>query len=323
MDIAPATLDWLLEGDPAIRWQVQRDLLDADTAVWSAERARVATEGWGAEVLRHQAEDGRWGGSRTEAGGLYTPKWTSTTYTLYLLRQLGLPPGHPQATAGCAVLLEGGLYLGREMRFSRASRGYVQEGGPEAGRDLGVTALVLAFCLYFGSSHPALGAIVAFLLTRQQSGGAWWPDSGPVAEAYATETTRLVLDALAEWRRSRPNGPTDPALTTAIQQGQNWLLDQHLGASADGKPAWRQFAYPSYWFYDVLTALDDLRAARLRPDGRMGAAVALVRKRRKGDGRWLAVKPHAGKTFLSLDTPGEPSRWNTLRALRVLRWWEA
>jgi hypothetical protein len=238
MEVAPATLAWLMQGDPAIRWQVERDLQSADTAVWSAERARVAATGWGAELLRHQGDDGRWGSGSTAGSGLYSPKWTSTTYTLYLLRLLGLAPGHPQALAGCTALLEGGLYLGREFRFSNASRGYVQEGGPEAGRDLGVTALVLASCLYFGGSHPALGAVVAFLLTRQQPGGAWWPDNGPVAEAYGMETTRLVLDALAEWRRSRPNGPADPALTRAITQGQTFLLEQHLGASADGKPAW-------------------------------------------------------------------------------------
>jgi hypothetical protein len=322
MEVAPATLAWLMQGDPAIRWQVERDLQSADTAVWSAERARVAATGWGAELLRHQGDDGRWGSGSTAGSGLYSPKWTSTTYTLYLLRLLGLAPGHPQALAGCTALLEGGLYLGREFRFSNASRGYVQEGGPEAGRDLGVTALVLASCLYFGGSHPALGAVVAFLLTRQQPGGAWWPDNGPVAEAYGMETTRLVLDALAEWRRSRPNGPADPALTRAITQGQTFLLEQHLGASADGKPAWLQFAYPPYWFYDALTALDDLRAAGLAPDGRMGPAIDAVRRRCKADGRWPALKPHAGKTYVKMETPGEPSRWNTLRALRVLRWWE-
>src|SRR4051812_10385501 len=103
------TVPWLLAGDPAIRWQVQRDLLGAPEKTWQAERRRVATQGWGAQLVNRQDPDGRWG------HGIYTPKWTSTTYTLLLLRDLGLPAKHPAALRGCELILKRGLGpLGRE-----------------------------------------------------------------------------------------------------------------------------------------------------------------------------------------------------------------
>ncbi|MFO7697221.1 MAG: hypothetical protein R6X16_08695 [Anaerolineae bacterium] len=307
-EIPGAVIDWLLEGDPAIRWQVQRDLLGEAKAVWSTERALVATEGWGAALLARQDDGGLW------AGKLYSPKWTSTTYTLYLLRLLGLPAGHPQALAGCAQLLEDGLYLGREFRFSRGQKQ----------RDLGVTALALAICRYFRAEHPALGATAAFLLTQQRPDGCWLPDERPESAPYAMETTRLVVDALAECVRHTPLSPGNALLEDALARGWEYLLARRLGLGGDqqAKPGWTVFAFPPYWFYDVLTALDLLRGRAGRPDSGAAPAIDLVRRRRGADNRWKPGKPHAGKTFIEMDPPGEPSRWNTLRALRVLRWWE-
>ncbi|MFB3829302.1 MAG: hypothetical protein ACE15B_21215 [Bryobacteraceae bacterium] len=104
---------WLLAGDPAIRWQVMADLLGETGAEAAAERARVVRAGWGARLLMAQAADGMWG------GGLYTPKWTSTTYTLLLLRWLGLPGANPRARTGTILLLDEGIYRDNGINFWR------------------------------------------------------------------------------------------------------------------------------------------------------------------------------------------------------------
>lgn len=143
-------VEWLLEGDPAIRWQVMRDLLGAEKGEYGLERERVATEGWGRKLLELQDPDGLWGRS------LYNGKWISTTYSLYLLKLLGLPPRHPQALLGCRRLLESGLYEGREIRFSRDAKA----------PDLGVTALVLSMCAYFGLEDDSLFAVARYIIDQ-------------------------------------------------------------------------------------------------------------------------------------------------------------
>lgn len=299
-------IDWLLEGDPAIRWQVMRDLLRWDSRRWGPERERVAAEGWGWQVLARQDADGLWSGS------LYKGKWTSTTYALYLLKVLGLPPGHPQAVKGCRRLLASGLHQGREIRFSRKA----------TTADLGVTALVLSLCAYFGLQDDALLTMVRYLTERQERGGNWLPSDSPAASDYTFETTLLVLEALAQCRGVPAGGPAD-ALRAAVQRGRGFLLehDLYLAAGNPIKPGWVSFSFPPYWFYDVLAVLDHLAAAGAEANPRVQKSVELVASRRGSDGRWKLGAAHRGRTFFDMERVGRPSRWNTLRALRVLDWW--
>ncbi len=308
MVIEPSVLAWLLDSDPAIRWQVLKDLQHAPPPVYDAERARLAEQGWCARLLRFQDDDGLWNRR------LYNGKWLSTTYTLYLLKLLGLPPGNPQALLGCAELLEQGLFLEREIRFSHQMEI----------ADLGVTALVLSLCCYFGMCDSALPHVARFLAGQQQAAGCWYPNDAGGASDYAFETTLLVLEALLQFT-AQCTIEYDQEITMAIAQGQEFLLRSRLFLDKDDhplKPAWVSFSFPAYWFYDVLTALEYFRAFQANRDPRLQPAIDLLLKHRSEAGAWLLGSRHHGKTYFDMETSGEPSRWNTLRALRVLDWWQ-
>ena len=305
MNPRPEMLDWLLDSDPAIRWQVMRDLLHKPPAVYQLERDRLAHSGWCAQLLNLQDDDGRWNRS------LYNGKWISTTYTLYLLKLLGLPPGHEQALLGCQQLLDGGLYRQQEIRFSR--RQHVQ--------DLGVTALVLSLCSYFGGFEDQLVPVLDFLIGRQCEDGCWLPNDDPASEPYAFETTLLVLEAFYQVGRRNAYDPAGK-LAEAVARGQDFLLRHHLYLDA-GQPIksrWTTFSFPPYWFYNVLTALDYFCRFQRNRDSRLEPALDLLLQRQRADGVWALGAAHPGKTYFEMEKPGRPSRWNTLRALRVLDW---
>jgi hypothetical protein len=299
---------WLLAGDPAIRWQVLADLRDAPAGQVAAERARVASEGWGAALLARREPEGLW------AGGLYNPKWTSTAYTLLLLRQLGLDPRNPAAQAGCQRLIDGASVHEGGFNVARGAR------APEAC----ITGMYVALAGYFALELPAVDRAVEWLL-----GPAVLPDGGWNCQAVRTgsthssfHTTINVLEALAERRRHRP----DPALDAALAGGHRFLLAHRMfrshrtGQVVD--PAYTRFSFPPRWRYDLLRGLDHLREVAAPADDRLGEAVDLVRAKRRADGRWPLQNRHPGRVWFELEQVGQPSRWNTLRALRVLRWWD-
>jgi hypothetical protein len=305
MEIRQGIIHWLLDSDPAIRWQVMKDVLHADESAYAKERARLVHSGWCAQLLTLQDEDGLWNRS------LYNGKWISTTYTLYLLKLLGLPPLTRQALTGCDRLLAHGLYRQQEIRFSRKKEI----------RDLGVSALVLSICCYFGCDDESLPRMAGFLVCQQCDEGSWLPNGSPSAAAYTFETTLIVLEALLQYRNRYPTEAS--AIADAETKGQEFLLMHNLYLDK-GKPIkskWTSFSFPPYWFYDVLTALDYFRSFRLNTDRRLQPAIDLLLNRQTEDGIWVLGTRHPGKTYFEMERPGAPSRWNTLRALRVLEWW--
>lgn len=308
-------LNWLLAGDPSIRWQVMRDLLLLDAQSVDEERAKIAREGWGAQLLSFQKEDGTWG------GGIYSPKWISTTYSLLFLRECGMRP-LPPTILGCEQLWANGLYNGEEIRFSKK----------QDRRDIGVSALVTELFCYFGFRTDVSGPLIRFIVSTQNDDGSWFYDHQTGAETYAFETTFLALKALQTCKeacRLRIDG-----LEEAERKGRAFLLRAHLyqnsvpkkgGESSARLPLkrrWIDFAYPNYWFYDLMSALDYFRPAGIKDD-RMRGAIDIVRGKQTSEGMWLLSAPHPGKVFFEMETPGKPSRWNTLRALRILKWWDA
>lgn len=301
---------WLLDADPSIRWQVMADLLGAPAEEVAAERARVATEGWGARLLALQDERGYWGGD--EYGEDHDR--TSVAWTLHLLRRLGLDPRSPQAVAAVVRVRDGVTWHYWDDRpfFSGEVEPCINGG-------------VLALAAYFGQLGAGSEEILERLLAEQRDDGGW-NCAAPESERSSFDTTLCVLEGLLEHERASGGGGV-PALAEARRRGEEYLLERHLFRRLSTgelvQPRYRNFSFPPYWFYDVLRALDYFRAAGSPPDPRTTDAVELVLAKRDDDGRWRSGVTWPGDVHFPVDAPeGEPSRWNTLRALRVLRWHE-
>lgn len=297
---------WLLEGDPAIRWQVRRDLLDDDEPSVAAERALVATQGWGADLLARQDDDGRW------AGRYYNPKWTSTTYTLLLLHWLGLPTGHPAALRGNRALWEGAHIIDGGLTFGDSTARY-----PEAC----ITSMVVLLAASSGYADPRVEDAVAWLLGQQLRDDGWNCEAPVTGSRHGSFHTSIsALDALQAYRAAGRRVPVDEA----IARGQRFFLEHRLyrshrtGEVVDA--AMTRFPFPPQWRYDVLRGLEHFRAAGAARDDRLAEGVERVLRRRGPDGRWPSYRRYPGRVWFELEEAG-PSRWATLRALRVLRWW--
>jgi hypothetical protein len=305
-------LDWLLDSDPSIRWQVLRDLVDAPAREVAAERDRVATSGWGARLLALQGTDGQWD------GGTYWPAqdddpdnqpWTATTYSLLLLREFGLDPASPQARHAISLVRDNSRWEeGNQLFFD----GEVEPC---------INGMAVALGAYFGEN---VDTVVERLVREQLSDGGWNCEAERGSTRSSFHTTICVLEGLLEHERS--TGGTSPS-RQARRRGEEYLLARRLlrrksnGELINGH--WLQFSYPTRWFYDVLRGLDYFRAAGGAPDKRLEEAVDVVRSKRQPNGQWLLENTHAGKVHFQLeDGDGNPSRWNTLRALRTLRWYD-
>jgi hypothetical protein len=306
-----AVIEWLLESDPAIRWQVLRDLTDAPEDEVVAERSRVASDGWGARLLALQGPDGRWDGGTYRPGWVDESKpffdaWTATHFSLQLLRELGLGPDSPEARRAVA-LVEG-------VRWDANGAPYF-EGETEPC----VNGIALASGAYFGED---VDGIVERLVGDELADGGWncWAAYG--ARVSSFHSTICVLEGLLEWERA---GGSSNAVAMARRRGEAYLVERGMfrrrstGQVAD--PRFTMFSFPTWWYYDVLRGLDYFRSADATPDDRFAEAMALVVDKRDEEGRWPLENTHQGPTHVEMEGPdGFPSRWNTLRAMRVLRW---
>jgi hypothetical protein len=294
---------WLLDSDPAIRWQVMRDLTDAPVEIVAAERSRVATEGWGARLLDEQRPDGQWG------DGIATPFWWSNLYSLLFLRDLGVDPASPGARAAIDRV-RGAVTWGPEFGNSPFFEGEVEPC---------INGRVVALGAYFGEPSDRL---VDRLLGEQLADGGWNCEAERGSVRSSFHTTICVLEGLLACEQAFGAAAR---VAEARARGQEYLLERRLlrrlttGEIID--PGWTQFAFPTLWHYDVLRALDYLRAAGVQPDVRAEEAVAAVLERRDAGGRWPLDVRHRNTLYTELaGTVGAPNRWITLRALRVLDW---
>jgi hypothetical protein len=296
----PAQLRWLLDADPAIRWQALRDLSDADPSQIAAERSRVATEGWGAELLSRQKPDGSWSGHQWDL---------VTLWSLAVLKDLGLDPDSPQARTTIGRVEKGLVYqsLGNRPFLHGETEPCIN------GRILGIGG-------YF---HQPNEALAQQLLDEQLEDGGWNCEA-PKSRCSSFHTTICVLEGLLAYERA---GRQSPAITEARERAENYLLERRMFRSLrTGKvieKRWLRFTYPTHWHYDVLRGLDYLRGAGVQPDSRVEEAIQIVIQRRHQNGRWPLNLLHPEKIPLEVETKiGSASRWNTLRALRVLRWYD-
>lgn len=305
-------IDWLLDSDPAISWQAMRDLTDASSTSISAERDRVSREGIGAQILSCQKPDGSW----RRTGG---PVWSATLVTFLLLRATGIDRAAP-AVESAVARLEAALRWNDagcwELRPAEFGGNPFFEGEVEPCINGGV----LALGAYFG--RPA-ESLARRLVGEQLEDGGWNCDA-PKSTRSSFHTTICVLEGLLEYERSVGSAPE---IAAARWRGEEYLLKRslfrRLSTGDVANPAFLKFAFPPRYHYDVLRALDYFRDAGLQPDVRVGDAVRVVESRRQADGRWLLDDAHEEALALTFgESVGEPSRWNTLRALRVLRWCE-
>jgi len=304
----PGIVDWLLSGDPSIRWQVMQGLLNAAAAEVEAERIRVAGEGWGAQLLAHQDRQGTW------AKGLYSPKWVSTTYTMLLLRDLGLPADHPDALKACAVMLD-------------AAVGPRSRGGLGWASETCIAGLVLSILSAFKVDDDRLDRFADHLLSEQMSDGGWNCQYRRGAHHASMNTTILALEALIRYERHRArHARRFTAVRDAQRRGREFLLVHNLYRShRSGKVIQRnyvRFAFPPQWHFDVLRGLDYFRDVGAPRDARLADGIDLLRAKQGPDGRWLLEHRYQAREWFEMETVGRPSRWNTLRALRVLAWWD-
>jgi hypothetical protein len=311
-----AVLDWLLDSDPAIRWQVLRDLVNAPADAVSTERARVATEGWGARLLSMQGADGQWAGgawgpgpSFREPGDKQAQPWISTLWALQELCDFGVDPSADCVRRAVAAVNE-------HCRWEHAGQRYF-DGEVEPC----INGRALRQGVYFGFD---MSGLVERLVSEQLEDGGWncEAENGSIRSSFAT--TINVLEGLLEHERATGGSAASIA---ARRRGEEYLLErQLLRRKSTGeivKPSWLQFSFPSRWDYNALRALDYFRSVGDAPDARMNEAIALVRSKQQPDGTWLLENTPPGRVPFTLeDGDGQPSRWNTLRALRVLRWYE-
>lgn len=295
-------MQWLLQGDSAIRWQVQRDLLGTSEAIWRDEQRRVAEEGWGSRLLGERTDEGIWD------DGLYTPKWTSTTYTMILLRRLGLPREHPEAIASTELLMRKQIWLfGPRKTYWEAC----------------VAGFALGLSSWFDVDPQLREDLADEVLDAQMPDGGWNCRRPRGAKHSSFHTTINVLEGLREYVET--NGDQAERVQEAEARAREFFCQHQLyrshrtGEVVDARMA--RLSFPPRWKHDILRTLDYFRASAAAPDPRLEDPISVLRNKQRADGRWPVQQRHPGKVWFLMEPTGQPSRWNTLRARRVLQWW--
>jgi hypothetical protein len=318
--VPQSVIEWLLDSDPSIRWQVMRDLTDAPNEQVTTERARVATEGVGARLLALQGPGGSWAGEAWNRG------WDSTMHVLTLLREMGLDPTSEEARRAVGQVRDHVRWRGWD--WDGMWRGVDFEGNPFFAGEVEpcINGQVAASGAYFGQD---VQRIIDRLLNEQLPDGGWNCEAENGSTRSSFNTTICVLEALLEYELAFG---AIPAVTEARLRGQEYLLERRLfrrrstgeviERDRKGNAAFTCFAFPTWWHYDVLRGLEYLRKASVMPDKRVAEAIDLVESKRDEEGRWSLETQYPGTMPVEIDEgEGRPSRWNTLRALRVLDWY--
>lgn len=304
--------EWLLDSDPAIRWQVLRDLHDAPPADVASERNRIVYEGWGARLLAARDPNGLWAGGACFPSGFDGDfsggqPWTSTLHSLTLLREMGVDPYAGEVRTAIEAVR-------RNCRWEHAGQRFF-DGEVEPcinGRTVAVGA-------YFGVD---VDAIVTGLVKDQLADGGWNCEAEYGSTRGSFHSTICVLEGLLEHERA--TGGT-PASIAARHRGEEYLLERRLARRVSTgelvEPNWLLFSFPTWWHYDLLRGVDYFRTAGSFVDPRLTEAIEHIRSRQCDDGTWLLDRTHAGAVHFPMENgDGRPSRWNTLRALRIMRW---
>lgn len=297
-------ITWLLEGDVSIQYQVHRDLLASKK---NHLQARIATEGWGAQFLSCRNKAGHWGQR------FYQPKWISTHYTLLDLKNLAIASTNHEIRQSIAQVIQ----------TLKSPDGGISPFGTEQKSDVCVNGMFLNYAAYFGTNADDLRPIIDFILTEHMKDGGFNCNSnGKGAVHSSMHTTISILEGILEYAK---NGYVYrlQELQEAAKKSRTFLLQHRLflsdqtGNIIDKK--WLMLSYPSRWKYDILRALDYFQSAGIKYDPRMQDALDILNQKRRKDNKWPVQAKHPGQTHFDMEKTGGPSRWNTLRAMRVLK----
>jgi hypothetical protein len=307
MSFDQEVIKWLLQGDVAIQFQTYRDLLGQEKP---SLRKRIEKEGWGSAYLKARSEDGHWG------MGYYRPKWTSTHYTLLDLRNLQIRPDQPLIQESVRNILslekmdDGGIHMLGEIRKS----------------DVCINGMVLNFASYFQAPASLLESIVDFLLSVVMPDGGFNCQSNRSGAVHSSlHTTLSVIEGITEYEKSGYTYRLEELLQTKKTSIEFILIHQLYLSDRTGKViklAFLSLPYPPRWKYDILKCLDAFQEADIPFDKRMVPALQKLIKKQKPDGKWNLNAHHSGARHFEMEKPGKRSRWNTLRALRVLKKFE-
>lgn len=303
-------IEWLLEGDSSIRYQTLRDLLKTDDLEVKKERHRILKEGWGKKFMDFQDENGTW------SNALYSPKWTSTFYTLLLLKRLGAI-NDKNINKSCSILLDQGFYL--------------KDGGIKYWKtwkqsECCVSGMLLSILCHFNFEDVRINRLLEYVLNEQMPDKGWNCERYRGAKHSSFHTTISVLEGLWEFEKKYPNHDLIPFIQEKQKEGIEFLLNHHLYKSNTTwdtiDPKMIKLSFPPRWHFDIMRCLDFFQEKRAPQDDRMNDAIELLLKKKTTDGHWKLEHKYTAKIFFEMEKLGQKSRWNTLRALRVLKWWE-
>ncbi len=301
-------IDWLLEGDVSIQYQVWRDLLGVDK---KKLQASISTEGWGQEYLSKRKSDGHWG------DGFYQPKWISTHYTLLDLRNLNLSPTNDIVQETLELILQNNI----------ADDGGIQL-GPSTSQysDVCVNGMFLNYASYFKTPEIKMHSIIDCLLNEiMADGGFNCRTTRSGAKHSSLHTTISVLEGLSEFQKAGYTYRKDEILSVKKSSIEFILLHQLFLSDRTGQIINKEFlklTYPCRWKYDILRALDFFQYTGIGWDNRMKAAIDVLKSKRNNEGSWNMQAAHPGQVHVNMEKAGKPSRWNTLRVLRVMKHFE-
>ena len=297
-------INWLLEGDVSIQYQVHRDLLSADR---KDLQNRIAGEGWGARFLTKRRSDGHWGQK------FYQPKWTSSHYTLLDLRNLCIEPDRPEIKASIDMI----------ATTEKGKDGGIRPIGSIEASDVCINGMFLNYASYFRTDPVWLESVVDFILSQLMPDGGFNCRSNRSGAVHSSlHTTLSTLEGITEYERNGYTYRLDELKQAAETSVEFMLIHQLFKSDRTGeiiRPEFLRLSYPGRWRYDILRALDYLQYAGYEWDARMGPALEVVLRKRNPDNTWNVQAKHPGQVHFDMEKPGGPSRWNTLRAIRVLQ----
>ena len=303
-------INWLLHGDPSIKYQTVRDLCLAESDEIENEQKKILNTGWGKRFMDLQESDGTW------SHALYSPKWTSTFYTLLLLKRF-CATNDEKIEKACRILLDKGFYK--------------EDGGInywktwKQGENC-VTGMLLSILCHFQIKDERINRMIDYLLKEQMSDKGWNCERYKGATHSSFHTTISVLEGLWEYEKQYPNSNLIQEVQQKQLEGVEFLLQHQLyKSSTTGKiidPKMLKLTFPPRWHFDIMRCLDYFQEKNIDKDSRMNDAINLLIKKQTINGFWKLENKYPAKVFFEMEKVGKESRWNTLHALRILKWWE-